>query len=411
VKILLYTDLAIPPDQLFWHRDLGLLTKAFRDLGHEALLVVHPAGDTSSKIKNSGAKRKITTAGGAYHNGRGQVLGANPKLNIQNDPVLWVSPSQVRDKQWWQLQRPDLVILGLWTRPKYDPIRRAALSATLRVIERADSDGMRTASCGFLTYVKRRFDYFRDRTYRFPSPISNLASVFYSFASILATPWIEFRLRKTLKLLPSILVETPPATDLWKSLATRLGVNPSKIHCVPHPIQTDIFKLDPAIQKKNQIISVGRWESYQKNFPLLLKTLQTFLDKNPTWTSLVIGSGLPAKSPHPRITFSPPTGPNQLARSMQESKIFLFSSCYESFLMSGVEALSCGCTVVGPSEIPVLGNDLLPPKDSFGGSTFKLLAQKIQNASASSSFAASMPDADHPSSPKTVAQAILRFCP
>jgi hypothetical protein len=37
LKLLLYTDLAIRPDQLFWHRDLGLLTKAFRDLGHNAL--------------------------------------------------------------------------------------------------------------------------------------------------------------------------------------------------------------------------------------------------------------------------------------------------------------------------------------------------------------------------------------
>jgi hypothetical protein len=37
LKILLYTDLTIRPDQLFWHRDLGLLTKAFRQLGHNAL--------------------------------------------------------------------------------------------------------------------------------------------------------------------------------------------------------------------------------------------------------------------------------------------------------------------------------------------------------------------------------------
>ena len=34
------------------------------------------------KIKNSSAKRKITTAGGAYDNGRWQVLGANPKFKI-----------------------------------------------------------------------------------------------------------------------------------------------------------------------------------------------------------------------------------------------------------------------------------------------------------------------------------------
>ena len=326
MKILLYTDIAIRTDQLFWHRDLGLLTKAFRDLGHEAYLVVHPATEpcpapdscSHSEIRNS--KSPIP-------------------------PVLWVSQQHVRDPIWWQSQKPDLVILGLWTRPKYDPIRRAALSATPHVIERADSDGMRTASCGFFTYAKRRFDYFRDRTYHWPSLLSIPASIFYFLSSIIATPWIEFRLRKTLELLPSVLVETPHATGLWKSLVIRLGADPEKIHCVPHPIQTDIFKFDPAIPKKNQIISVGRWESYQKNLPLLLKTLRTFLDENPTWTSLVIGSGLPAISLDPRITVLPPISPHDLARHMQESKIFLSSSRYESFGLAAAEAVACGCLV------------------------------------------------------------------
>jgi len=355
LKILLYTDLTIRPDQLFWHRDLGLLTKAFRDLGHDALLVVHPAGDASSKI-------------------------VNLKSNIQNDPVLWVSQQDVRDPLWWQSQKPDLVILGLWTRPKYDPVRRAALSATPHVIERADSDGMRTASCGLLTYAKRRFDYFRDRTYHWPSLLSIPASILYSFASILATPWIEARLSPTLKLLPAVAVETPHATNLWKSLATRLRADPEKIHCVPHPIQTDIFKFDPTVPKKNQIISVGRWESYQKNLPLLLKTLCSFLNKNPTWTSLVIGSGLPAKSPHPRITLLPPLSPSDLARQMQESKIFLSSSRYESFGLASVEASACECTVVGPSKILILGNDLSSPEPLSFASTFNLLIGKLQYA-------------------------------
>jgi len=377
LKILLYTDLSIRPDQLFWHRDLGLLTKAFRDLGHDALLVVHPAGDSPSKIKypdiptsaasNIRAQARPATAGknppvaGALQSSdcyseSSEVGPSSYSPSIQDDPVLWVSSSQVRDKEWWKDHHPDLVILGLWTRRKYDPIRRAALSATPRVIERADSDGMRTASCGLFTYTKRRFDYFRDRTFRWPSPFSILASIFYSFTSILATPWIEYRLRKTLRLLPSILVETPQATALWKSLTLRLGADPEKIHCVPHPILTDIFKFDPAIPKKNQIISVGRWDSYQKNLPFLLKTLRSFLDKNPSWTSLVIGSGIPAKSPHPRITILPPLSLPDLARHMQDSKIFLSSSRYESFGLASAEAASCGCLIVGPSEIPALAN-------------------------------------------------------
>jgi glycosyltransferase involved in cell wall biosynthesis len=374
MKILCFTPLPYGDGSGWWGRDLALTVRGFRSLGHEAWLAcwrtTHP------------------------HDPQGR-------------PALLITPQEAKSPAWWKKQKPDLVILGLWTRPKYDPIRRAALSATPHVIERADSDGMRTASCGLPAYAKRRFDYFRDRTYRWPSPLSILTSIFYSFASVLATPWIEFRLKKTLQLLPSILVETPVATALWKSLTGSLGVDPEKFHHVPHPVQTEIFKFNPAIQKKNQIISVGRWESYQKNFPLLLKTLRAFLDKNPTWSSLVIGSGLPTKSPHPQITFLPPLSPPDLARHMQESKIFFFSSHYESFLMAGVEALSCGCTVVGPSEIPVHGNALLPPKDSLFGSTFNLLRQKLQIASVSESPATSLIENTRFSSPITIAQRIL----
>jgi glycosyltransferase involved in cell wall biosynthesis len=210
-----------------------------------------------------------------------------------------------------------------------------------------------------------------------------------------------------LKLLPAIAVETPHATELWKSLATRLGADPEKIHCVPHPIQTDIFKFDPTVPKKDQIISVGRWESYQKRLPLLLKTLLSFLDKNPSWTSVVIGSGLPTKSPHPRVAFLPPLPPPDLTRYMQESKIFLFSSRYESFLMSGVEALSCGCAVVGPSDISVLGNSTISVKDSFWRSPLNLLTQKLQAASASPTDTTSLIEAAQLSSPTKIATMLL----
>lgn len=326
MKVLCYTDLRIAPNQLFWHRDLGLLTKAFRDLGHDAWLVVHPALKSGSKIKNQ-------------------------KSKIPKDPVIWASPSDVRNPSWWQSHKPNLVILGLWTRPKYDQIRRATLSATPRVIERADSDGMRTASCGLRVYAQRRYDYFRDYTYRLPSLVSILASFFYSLASILAMPWIEARLARTLRLLPAVAVETPHATTLWKSLAAKIGADPGRIHCIPHPIQTEIFKLDPKVRKRNQIISVGRWDSYQKNLSLLLKTLARFLDQNAAWSALVVGSGLPKASWHPRIAFLATLSAPSLAQKMQESKIFLSASRYESFGLAGTEAAACGCVALGRGKI------------------------------------------------------------
>ena len=320
MKVIAYTPLQGEPGRVFWHRDLGLLTRGFRNLGHEALLAIHP---------QSGC-------------------GPFPSSPSPEEPVLWVSPTEAASPLWWGSQKPDLVILGLWTRPKYDPIRRASLSATPRVIERADSDGMRTASCGVSTYARRRYQYFRDRTGLWPAGFSIPVSALYSAASILATPWIEARLAKTLRLIPSLAVETPSATQLWKKLAARLGIDPVHIHCIPHPIQAGVFRPDPAVPKTNQVISVGRWESYQKNLPLLLKTLVAFLRSSPDWTALIVGSGLPANSPHPRIRFSPALPARELARRMQESKIFLCASRYESFGLAAHEAATCGCRLVSP---------------------------------------------------------------
>ena len=338
MRIFLYTDLAIQEREVFWHRDLGLLTKAFRSLGHDAWLVVHPGKlrPRESKVRSE----------------------AGPPPTIRQEPVLWASPADVRNPCWWQSQKPDLVILGLWTRPKYDSIRRAALTATCRVIERADSDGMRTASCGLGTYARRRYDYFRDRSFRWPAALSIPASVLYSFASILATPWIEARLAKTLKLLPAVVVETSSATELWKKLAAEFRTDPARIYCIPHPVQTELFRPDPSVPKKNRIISVGRWESFQKNLPLLLKTLASFLEIYPNWTALVVGSGLPETPPHPRIIFSDPLAAPELARRMQASRIFLSSSRYESFGLAAAEAACCGCLVVGPTglSLPGMGN-------------------------------------------------------
>ena len=70
----------------------------------------------------------------------------------------------------------------------------------------------------------------------------------------------------------------------------------------------------------------------------------------------MIGSGLPTKSPHPRIAFLPFLSPNDLAHYMQESKIFLSTSRYESFGLASAEASACGCAVLGHSKILTLAD-------------------------------------------------------
>lgn len=321
MRILLYTDLTVGPAELFWHRDLGLLTLALRELGHEASLAIHPLDPDGGPI-------------------RAKSLG---------EPALWVSKQNVRDPSWWRQQNPDLVILGLWTRPKHDSIRRAVLAVTPNLMERADSDGMRTTSCGLKAYARRRFDYCRDRTAGWSPLVSPLVSALYSAASVLATPWLEHRLARTLSLIPCLAVETPGAADLWRSLCLHLRVLSCPIQQIPHPVQTSLFQLQPKDHKRNRVVAVGRWGSYQKNLPALLTTLEEFLRQSPDWEAEVVGTGLPDRSLLSRCQFTPAVPPRELAQFFRSSKILLFSSRYESFLMAGAEALTAGCSVVGPA--------------------------------------------------------------
>ena len=140
MKVLLYTDLTIRPDQLFWHRDLGLLTKAFRDLGHDAWLVVHLATEPSATPAVPNEIDHPSEQPFEAPPERSKVWSeVGPHSEIRNSkspipPVLWVSQQDVLNPLWVKDHHPDLAILGLWTRPKFGPIRRAAFASKARLI-------------------------------------------------------------------------------------------------------------------------------------------------------------------------------------------------------------------------------------------------------------------------------------
>ena len=136
MKILLYTDLNIPPEQLFWHRDLGLLTIALRDLGRDAYLVVHLATEPGATL---GAPNELDHPREQPFEVPQVRDVAGPHSEIRNSkspipPVLWVSQQDVLNPLWLKDHHPDLAILGLWTRPKFGPIRRAAFASKARLI-------------------------------------------------------------------------------------------------------------------------------------------------------------------------------------------------------------------------------------------------------------------------------------
>ena len=111
LKILLYTDLTIRPDQLFWHRDLGLLSKAFRDLGHDAYLVVHPATEPppAKTIPNELDHPREQPCEAQQGLPRLSVAGTHSEIRNSKSPtppVLWPSPPDVRNASCSQSQKP-----------------------------------------------------------------------------------------------------------------------------------------------------------------------------------------------------------------------------------------------------------------------------------------------------------------
>lgn len=128
---------------------------------------------------------------------------------------------------------------------------------------------------------------------------------------------------------------------------------------IPHPVNEHLIHYRQ-IPKQNRIITVGRWASAQKDFPLVRKVLQAFLQSHPDWTATVVGNGVPesyvsrgtnGKEWEKRLIYHSFLDHEKLSFEYNRSKIYLLASRYESFCIAAAEALCCGCSVVGSPEV------------------------------------------------------------
>src|SRR5262249_28298722 len=128
---------------------------------------------------------------------------------------------------------------------------------------------------------------------------------------------------------------------------------------VPSPLCLDAG-YDPAVPKRPQLVAAGRWEAYQKNAPAMMRVMERVLVREPEYSVTLLGSGqallerLRARLPEElrlRIRIEGYVNRSTLVRTYQESQILFVGSRYESLNLAAVEALACGCSVVGPADI------------------------------------------------------------
>lgn len=112
--------------------------------------------------------------------------------------------------------------------------------------------------------------------------------------------------------------------------------------------------LNHNVQKKKQILYVGRLDENQKYLSLLFKVWGKIQKQLPNWNLIIIGDGSSAAQYHSivkiqnlkNVTFTGFTDPKSY---YEESSIFVMTSRFEGFPMSLVEAMQYGC-------VPVLFN-------------------------------------------------------
>jgi glycosyltransferase involved in cell wall biosynthesis len=325
-RILFAIPLLYRPDGGFWTRDSGLVVLALRQMGHDAWLVA--LGDSS----------------------------ASP----EGRPIVRASLRDLSTADWWKAQQPDAVVLNTWSAPRYDAIRGAARKATPLVVERLDTDGARSARLFPREFITRAWGGFWDRLpawarwLALPLGVARFM-VHYTFLSSM-----DFRMVATMARLPGLIVESPIAADRMQKMIVRFSGRKQRIGVIPHPVHENVLRYD-GTPKENRIITVGRWDSVQKDFPMLRKVLQKFLQNHPDWEATVVGRHIPAgflsavraqRNWRGRITCHENLSHEQLASEYSRAKIYLMVSRYESFCIAAAEALCCGCSVVGSTEIP-----------------------------------------------------------
>ncbi|MCX6967770.1 MAG: glycosyltransferase family 4 protein [Verrucomicrobia bacterium] len=307
----------------FWGRDMGLIVSGLRTLGVDARLV---------------------------------ALGR--RENHPADlPLVLGTLDDFQDPDWWQKLHPSGIILNTWSAPRYDLIRKAALSATPCVVEKLDSDGVRAPEIWPWKFAFSIFGGCLDSGKFWQKALAPAIALLR--LSLMAFPSLLYRrMALSMAQLPVHAAESPIAVARTQRFLRRF-LNPiPKVVFIPHPVAEDYMKADQETPRENRIVSVGRWPAFQKNFPLLLETLQKFLALHPHWSADIVGElprGWNADRVHPcvreRIRFHGRLPHKQISALYKTAKVFFMSSRYESFNIAAAEALCCGCSLVGSGEI------------------------------------------------------------
>jgi len=154
-------------------------------------------------------------------------------------------------------------------------------------------------------------------------------------------------------------------TSSWQRdiIIKQYNIEPAKIKVIPNYVITNVFKPHPEIQKKYDLIFVGRSGS-QKNISNLLEAIKYLKTKNKNISLLMIGGCCDnneireiVNQHRLNVTFKGNVPNFELPYVLNQAKVFILPSYYEGHPKALLEAMSC--------ELPCIGSDVVGIKEDI----------------------------------------------
>jgi glycosyltransferase involved in cell wall biosynthesis len=287
-----------------------------------------------------------------------QFVALGNKKKSENDSLILTDLSSMRDPDWWKQWNANAVLSYSWAAPRYEPVARAIRAAGCKLVVRVDNDGVFTPRFNFLPYLARIYGVFRDEGKPFPIlPALAKASLFRIRPQLFDYKFIEHLRHANIA-----VVESNIALQRYRSYLVKMGEEKiaAKLRVLPHPTD-DRLSYEPHLPKERQIIAVGRWGSWQKDAPRLVKCVGEVLRREPAYHANIYGQGDDlvrqfTSSFEPavreRIQIHGRVAHTELFAAYQRARIIFVPSRYESFHIAAAEALCCGASVVGSPALP-----------------------------------------------------------
>lgn len=175
-------------------------------------------------------------------------------------------------------------------------------------------------------------------------------------------------------------------TSSWQRdiIIKQYNIKPEKIRVIPNYVVTNVFKPHPEIQKKYDLIFVGRNGS-QKNLGNLMKAMRYIKTKGKLISLLMVGgcssdNEIKELSNQHKldVTFKGNIPNYDLPYILNQSKVFILPSHYEGHPKVLLEAMSCGLPCIG-SDVSGIKEDIEHMKTGYLCKTdYKSIANAIE---------------------------------